>query len=89
MSQRRPPDVLPVLAVVLGAGGVALAALVSFRLAGLVLAAVLLAVAVARLVLPVARVGALAVRSRGVDVATAGTLAVATVVLALTVPVTR
>ena len=80
---------LPLLAVLLGAGGAALAGLVSFRLAGLVLAAVLCAVAVARLVLPVARVGALAVRSRGVDVATAASIAVAVAVLALTVPTTR
>lgn len=87
VSEQRPHDLLPVLAVVLGAGGAALAGwLVSFRLAGLVLAAVLAGVALARLVLPVARVGALAVRSRGLDVATAGALAVAVAVLAVTAP---
>lgn len=87
MTPGRPADLLPVLAVVLGAGGAALAGvLVSFRLAGIVLALVLAGVALARLLLPVAQVGALAVRSRGVDVATAGALALAVAVLALTAP---
>jgi hypothetical protein len=87
VTEQRPHDLLPVLAVVLGAGGAALTGwLVSFRAAGLVLAAVLAGVAVARLALPVTSVGALAVRSRGLDAATAGALAVAIAVLAVTAP---
>jgi len=77
-------------ALVLIAAGIVLAALagalVSFRLAGLVLAAVLAGAAVARLVLPVASAGPLAVRSRGVDVATSGLLALGVALLALTAP---
>ena len=60
--------------------------LVSFRVAGLVLALVLASCAVARLVLPVASVGPLAVRSRGVDAATSGVLALGVGVLAVIAP---
>jgi len=67
-------------------GAAAAGLLVSFRVAGLVLAAALAALALARLVLPVVDVGALAVRSRGVDAATAGALALAIAVLAVTAP---
>lgn len=65
---------------------VALGVLSGFRAAGYVLAGVLLAVALARAVLPVHVVGALAVRSRALDVATTSTLAVALAVLARTAP---
>ncbi|SDQ12720.1 DUF3017 domain-containing protein [Quadrisphaera sp. DSM 44207] len=72
------------------AAGILLAALtgalVWFRVGGLVLAATLAGVAVARAVLPVVSAGPLAVRSRAVDVATAGTLAVGVGLLALLAP---
>ena len=70
--------------------GIVLAALAgllaSFRVAGLVLAAALAAAALGRLLLPVSAAGPLAVRSRGVDVATSGLLALGVAVLALTAP---
>jgi hypothetical protein len=60
--------------------------LVSFRVGGLVLALVLACCAVARLVLPVAAVGPLAVRSRAVDAATSGVLALGVALLAVIAP---
>lgn len=75
------------LVVVLGAVLAAVVGLLAgFRWAGLVLAAVLLATAVARLTLPAPALGALAVRSRGTDVTTCLVLGVGLVVLALTAP---
>lgn len=80
----RPVALAAVTAGVLVA--VALGVLSGFRAAGYVLAGVLLAVAVARAILPVRVVGALAVRSRALDVATACTLAGGLAVLARTTP---
>lgn len=61
-------------------------ALVGFRAAGAVLAAVLVLTAVARAALPADSPFVLVVRSRGVDVTTAAVLAVGVAVLALTAP---
>ncbi len=75
------------LVVVLGAALAAVVGVVAgFRWAGLVLAAVLLTTAVARLTLPAPVLGALAVRSRGTDVVTCVVLGAGLVVLALTAP---
>ena len=85
-SEPRPSLVAP---VVVGAGvlaSVSAGALVSFRVGGLLLAGLLGAAAVARLLLPVRVVGLLAVRSRLVDVMTLGALAVSVAVLAVTAP---
>jgi hypothetical protein len=82
----RPGALVPVL---VGAGvlvAVLAGLLVGFRATGLLLAAVLGGCAVARLLLPLRVVGALAVRSRGTDVVTLTVLAVAVAVLALTAP---
>jgi hypothetical protein len=65
---------------------VVLSVLVSFRSGGYALAGVLVAVSVARALLPVRVVGAIAVRSRALDVATTSTLAVGLAVLARTTP---
>jgi hypothetical protein len=78
----------PALAAV--GGGVVLAALlgvtVGFWAGGLVLAGVLAGCALARLALPTSSLGPLAVRSRAVDVVTAGLLAAALGGLALVAP---
>jgi hypothetical protein len=75
----RVPGRAPLLPAVGAAAGVAATVLAawlgSFRLAGAVLALTLAAAAVARTVLPPGRAGTLAVRSRGVDVATLVVLA--------------
>lgn len=84
-----PRAARPLVLAAVAAGvllAVAAGLLLGFRLAGYVLAAELAAVAVLRLLLPVRVVGALAVRSRALDVATAAALAAALGVLALTVP---
>lgn len=77
-----------VLAVVAAGVGVAVALglLAGFRAAGYMLAAVLGAVCLARALLPVRVIGAVAVRSRFLDVATTGVLALALAVLARTAP---
>lgn len=72
-----------------GAGllGVLLAAaLVSFWLAGLILAALLLVLAVLHLVLPLSALGPLAVRTPWVDAATCLVLAVGVALLAVVAP---
>lgn len=90
MSARRSPTTLAaafqrqaVLAVALCALGVivAIGVLASAPLAGLLLAALLGVLAVLRGVLPVRAVGALAVRSRGLDVLVLLMLAVCLAVL--------
>lgn len=63
-------------------------AVLGFRAPGLLLAALLAACALARLLLPVRLVATLAVRSRTVDVLTLAALSAATAVLALTAPAT-
>lgn len=62
------------------------ATLLTFWLAGLMLAAVLVGLAAARLVLPVAALGPLAVRSRWVDVLTCAVLGVSVAVLSVVAP---
>ena len=64
----------------------AVAALWSFWAAGLLLAAVLLGLAAARAVLPVAVLGPLAVRARWVDVLTCLVLGASVAVLAVVAP---
>ncbi|GAA4523040.1 DUF3017 domain-containing protein [Brachybacterium paraconglomeratum] len=90
MSERRAPTSLAaafqrqaVLTVALCVLGVivAIAVLASVPLAGLLLAILLGVLAVLRAVLPVRAVGALAVRSRGLDVLVMLMLAVALAVL--------
>ncbi len=82
----RSATLAPLLAV-LGSLLVAVVGLLAgFRPAGLVLAAVLVVAAVARLTLPAPALGTLAVRSRGADVATCLVLGVGVVVLSLTAP---
>lgn len=76
---------LVALGLVVAVGSVAV---LGFRAPGLLLAALLAACAVARLVLPVRLVATLAVRSRTVDVLTLTALAGAAAVLALTAPST-
>jgi cation transport ATPase len=85
-NERRSSDTA--LLVVLGGVAVALltTAVVGFRPGGYVLAGTLALAAVLRLVLPVHRVGALAVRSRAVDLAVLVALAVGTAVLVGVVP---
>jgi hypothetical protein len=79
---------LPVITVVfLGLAGIVYAAAFHYWRRGLyVVAGACLVGAVLRLVLPARRVGSLAVRSRGVDVATLGVLGVAIALLAGAVP---
>lgn len=79
------PVVLAVVAVGLVVA-VALGALSGFRAAGYTLAGLLIGVAAARALLPLRVVGALAVRSRGLDVVTASVLAAGLAVLARTAP---
>lgn len=75
MSGTGGASVVTVAAAVVATAAVALFA--GARPAGYLLAAVLLGVAIARAVLPVRVVGPFAVRSRAVDVAVCGALAVA------------
>jgi hypothetical protein len=85
-SEPRPGSVVPWL---VGAGlvvAVASGVVLGFRAPGLLLAVLLSACAVARLVLPLRMVGLLAVRSRIVDVVTLSALAVGVALLALTAP---
>ncbi|MFP5346721.1 MAG: DUF3017 domain-containing protein [Actinomycetes bacterium] len=72
--------------VVLIGAAVALSVLRGFRSAAYMLAGLLALAALARGLLPVRVVGPLAVRSRWVDVATSGAMAIALVVLARGVP---
>lgn len=71
-----------VLATALGllAGSVGIGVLLSASLAGMVVAALLIVLAILRLVLPTSELGALAVRSRGMD---AGIMLVIGVALAV------
>ena len=89
MVDRAPSSSPAAPLALVGAGLLAAAAtgvLVSFWVGGLVLALVLAGCAVARLLLPVAAVGPLAVRSRGVDAATCGLLAAGIALLAVIAP---
>lgn len=84
---RRAPGGLLLVAVGAALAAVlAVAATRSFWVAGLLLAAVLLGLGVARAALPVAVLGPLAVRSRWVDVLTCLVLGVSTAVLAVVAP---
>ncbi len=78
---------LPVVLVVVGVlATVGAGWLVSFRAGGAALALTLAVAAAMRLLLPVQRVGTLAVRSRAVDVTTLALMAVAVAVLAQNAP---
>jgi hypothetical protein len=85
-TEPRPSAVVPWL---VGAG-VAVSVLaglwLGFRAAGILLALLLAACALARLLLPVRVVGSLAVRSRGLDVVMLAALALGVAVLAVTAP---
>lgn len=83
------PVPVALLVALVGSGLAAVlaaAALASFWAAGLLLAVLLLSLAGARLVLPVAALGPLAVRSRWVDVTTCAVLGVSLAVLAVVAP---
>lgn len=86
-TEPRAARPLVLVLVALGVLASVLAGLtLGFRAAGYGLAAVLAAAALARLLLPVRVVGALAIRSRGLDLVTMGTFAAALAVLARTAP---
>jgi len=73
-------------ALVVVVGGLLVVAAGRFRSGAVVMAVGVSLALVLRLLLPHARAGMLAVRSKGVDIAVLATLAVATGVLALWVP---
>jgi hypothetical protein len=78
---------LPLLAVLVAVGvGLGMVALEHWRRGLVVIGCSLVAAALLRLLLPVRRVGFLAVRSRTVDVVLLAGMGVAVVVAALTVP---
>ncbi|MGY1772261.1 DUF3017 domain-containing protein [Blastococcus sp. SYSU D00813] len=78
---------LPLLAVILAVGvGLAMVAFEHWRRGLVVIGVSLVAAAVLRLLLPVRRVGFLAVRSRPVDVVLLAVVGVAVVVVALAIP---
>lgn len=86
-TRDRSPALVVVVVVVLVAV-VLTVAFVGLRPGVLLLAVVLALAGACRLLLPVATIGSMAVRSRGVDVATCWLLAVALAVLVQLVPVT-
>ena len=73
----------------LGVVGLGLVALDHFRIGCLLLGVAVLLAAVARLVLPVRRVGLLVVRSRAFDVLVLSTMGAALVIFAIIVPPSR